>query len=259
MGTGAKKTLQKRQVETVSSEKASKIQPLSGNSPKRGKGQKREASSFDTLTEQEMEKKMAQLDKKEKAADSASGENHITKKIKLAKKFKTMTISPSGNESIRQSLTRLAESMKRSGESRSCVMLQRELLFTLEQRRQLAGIQVDLPFRRRQRETLSPAQSIKRNCPSVNSAKFGRGLKQEASSMDKLVEQLRKNKMAHRDKGQKSAALADDHIAKKIKLAQQFKVMTVSLSGNKLLAARIVPEFKIFLSNAENQEVETLH
>merc|ERR1712194_401079 len=124
--TGTKKTLQRRRVATISSEKASKSQPPSGKSPKRGKGQKREASTFDKLIGQETEKKMAQLDKKEKAADSDSGEDHITKRIKLAKKPKTMTISPSGNKGRRQCLTGLAESVKRSEESRSCVMLQRE-------------------------------------------------------------------------------------------------------------------------------------
>ena len=40
-------------------------------------------------------------------------------------------------------------------------------------------------------------------------------------------------------------------LQKKVKLAKQFKAMTDALDGNKLLTAKVVPEFQIFLTKEE--------
>ena len=61
------------------------------------------------------------------------------------------------------------------------------------------------------------------------------------------VEQLKK---------QKEENLVSEDIRKKVALAKQFKDMVDSLGGDRVHAAMVVPEFKIFLKSEEKMELE---
>ena len=47
-----------------------------------------------------------------------------------------------------------------------------------------------------------------------------------------------------------------EDIRKKVALAKQFKDMVDSLGGDRVHAAMVVPEFKIFLKSEEKMELE---
>ena len=59
-----------------------------------------------------------------------------------------------------------------------------------------------------------------------------------------------------RMKEKKSSSAVSADIMRKVALAKKFKEMTVALDGNRLMAAQICPEFKMFLTVEELGELE---
>ena len=82
------------------------------------------------------------------------------------------------------------------------------------------------------------------------------GSKRSESRVDTLIAKVLEKKLEALDKKGKDAPV--DHIAKKVKLVKQFKTMTEALDGNKLLAAKVVPEFEVFLNATEKEEMKML-
>ena len=58
-------------------------------------------------------------------------------------------------------------------------------------------------------------------------------------------------------KEEKKKAMVSDNVLKKVALAEKFKEMTVALDGNKLMAAKVCPEFKMFLTSSELDALES--
>jgi len=81
----------------------------------------------------------------------------------------------------------------------------------------------------------------------------------ENTSTDSLLLKIMTRRLEYQD--EKREALkqaADDDVSKKVKLAKQFNEMTSSLGGNKIMAAKVCPEFQIFLSSKEKRELRSI-
>lgn len=98
----------------------------------------------------------------------SSFEPHSPISLQMARLVESMKRTRESRQCVmRQCMARLVDSMKRTGESRRCVMLQRELLFAPVQRRQLTATKVKL--RRWQVEAVS--RKIRNvNGPKCNSS-----------------------------------------------------------------------------------------
>eukprot|EP00579_Thalassiosira_antarctica_P004744 CAMPEP_0201881078 /NCGR_PEP_ID=MMETSP0902-20130614/11488_1 /ASSEMBLY_ACC=CAM_ASM_000551 /TAXON_ID=420261 /ORGANISM="Thalassiosira antarctica, Strain CCMP982" /LENGTH=307 /DNA_ID=CAMNT_0048409205 /DNA_START=80 /DNA_END=1003 /DNA_ORIENTATION=+ len=83
--------------------------------------------------------------------------------------------------------------------------------------------------------------------------------KRGQSGTDALLEEFMKKKIKrHDDKEKARQESENDYNAKKVRLAKQFRAMTSALNGDKLRAAKVCPDFKIFLSTDEKVELATL-
>ena len=96
----------------------------------------------------------------------------------------------------------------------------------------------------------TPPDKSNNNClskkrQSVSSAKSSTSPLNQLIALK--VEQLKK---------QKEENLVSEDIRKKVALAKQFKDMVDSLGGDRVHAAMVVPEFKIFLKSEEKMELE---
>jgi len=83
--------------------------------------------------------------------------------------------------------------------------------------------------------------------------------KRDQSPHDILLEDFLKKKIKrHDDKEKVRQESANDYNAKQVRLAKQFRAMTSALLGDKLRAAKVCPDFEIFLSTDEKVELATL-
>jgi len=98
------------------------------------------------------------------------------------------------------------------------------------------------------------ATSTKRtNTTHISTPKRGQ------AAHDTLLENLLKKKIKrHDDKEKVRQESANDYNAKQVRLAKQFRAMTSALLGDKLRAAKVCPDFEIFLSTDEKVELAML-
>mmetsp|Transcript_1831 Transcript_1831/g.3489 ORF Transcript_1831/g.3489 Transcript_1831/m.3489 type:complete len:444 (-) Transcript_1831:98-1429(-) len=83
--------------------------------------------------------------------------------------------------------------------------------------------------------------------------------KRGQSTHDTLLEDFTKKKIKrHDDKEKARQESENDYNAKKVRLAKQFRAMTSALNGDKLRAAKVCPDFEIFLSTDEKVELAML-
>ena len=72
--------------------------------------------------------------------------------------------------------------------------------------------------------------------------------------MNRSLQKLIKFKVEHAEQKKKRKRVSDD-ICYKVELAKKFDQMVRSLGGDKVKAARLCPEFKMFLNEEELQQV----
>ena len=77
-----------------------------------------------------------------------------------------------------------------------------------------------------------------------------------AQTSAKLLNQLVSMKLDCMKEEKKKAMVSDD-VLEKVALAQKFKEMTVALDGNKLMAAKVCPKFKMFLTFSKLDALES--
>lgn len=81
----------------------------------------------------------------------------------------------------------------------------------------------------------------------------------EIKELVTLRKQELENKKARREEKKKKGPMVSDDILRKVALAEQFKRMVEALSGDRMQAVEIVPDFAVFLNEQEKAEYDSKH
>ena len=90
--------------------------------------------------------------------------------------------------------------------------------------------------------------------PKRNTPKKRKGI---SGASDQLLRQVMYNKLESQQEKKKAREdAAKDDVTKKVRLAKQFREMVKALGGDKIMAAKTCPEFKIFLHSGAKEELK---